>query len=384
MSTPSDKPFDPLDLSPYVPKRARERSILERPSFAREDHQNHADHSAARTPGDGDAVASAADGVPLAQEMPRQYALDLDAGNDGDLTRLQSSVRYLRREAGLDPEKRANGEGEPPRERLPRVAQLRPVSELGPFDPDAPRPRADQYINGIRVPPSLAPKHLRRPRPLARRRDHLRGPLRVLLASAVAAPIAYYFSVAKPALQSGPAESSSLTSFAAKLVASAEFPSPRDKLRPEEAQAYDAMLASRNKLMVEPVPAPTPSPSVAAPLAVAVSAEPVPARETVREPAAPAVRALDPDTIKLLLQQGEQLVAGGDLVSARQVYQRAAEAGNAAAALALGATFDPVVLAKIGMPGLGADVDKARSWYEKAREFGSADAPHRLETLANR
>jgi TPR repeat protein len=33
---------------------------------------------------------------------------------------------------------------------------------------------------------------------------------------------------------------------------------------------------------------------------------------------------------------------------------------------------------------MGADIEKARSWYEKAKEFGSPDAPRRLETLANR
>jgi TPR repeat protein len=96
------------------------------------------------------------------------------------------------------------------------------------------------------------------------------------------------------------------------------------------------------------------------------------------------VRTLDPESIKLLMQQGEQFVASGDLVTARLVYRRAAESGNAAAALALGATFDPIVLAKIGVRGVGADVEKARSWYEKAKEFGSPDAPRRLEMLANR
>jgi TPR repeat protein len=96
------------------------------------------------------------------------------------------------------------------------------------------------------------------------------------------------------------------------------------------------------------------------------------------------MRALDPESIKLLLQQGEQFVASGDLASARLVFRRAAEAGDAAAALALGATYDPVVLAKIGVRGMGADVEKARSWYEKAKDFGSPDAPRRLETLANR
>jgi TPR repeat protein len=101
-------------------------------------------------------------------------------------------------------------------------------------------------------------------------------------------------------------------------------------------------------------------------------------------PAGKPVRELDPEAVKLLMQQGDQFLASGDLVTARLVFRRAAESGNAAAALALGATYDPVVLARLGVRGMGADVEKARSWYEKAKEFGSPDAPRRLETLANR
>jgi hypothetical protein len=419
MSTPSGKPFDPFDLSPYAPKRARERSILARPSFEDDDRQREADHD------DADHQHSVADDTAArssaAEEMPRQFALDLDAGrqppapdsadtigaaparveDDGDLMRLQSSVSFLRREAGLAPEKRMGGndgkrDGEA-RERLPRVAQLKSISGLGPLDPDGPRPRPEQYINGVRVPPSLAPERLRRPRPLQQRRDYLRGALRVLIAGAIATPIAYYFSVANPATTAEPANGSTLASFAARLVASAEFPLAKEKLRPDEAKAYEAMVASRNKLVAQDNPMPAPAPILApahvrtvpvvvppaaasSPPAAALAPEPAPDQAAV----GPAMRALDLETVNLLLQQGEQLVAAGDLVSARQVYRRAAEAGNAAAALALGATFDPAVLAKIGMPGMGADIEKARGWYEKAREFGSADAPHRLETLANR
>ena len=96
------------------------------------------------------------------------------------------------------------------------------------------------------------------------------------------------------------------------------------------------------------------------------------------------VHQLDPEDIKLLVKQGEQFVAAGDLVTARIVFQRAAEAGNAMAALAMGATYDPIVLAKLGVRGITADVKIARSWYEKARDFGSSEAPRRLEMLANR
>ena len=52
--------------------------------------------------------------------------------------------------------------------------------------------------------------------------------------------------------------------------------------------------------------------------------------------------------------------------------------------LALGATYDPNVLAKLGVVGMNADVEKARSWYRKAESLGSPDASQRLNALANR
>jgi hypothetical protein len=98
----------------------------------------------------------------------------------------------------------------------------------------------------------------------------------------------------------------------------------------------------------------------------------------------PAVRALDAEQIKLLMKQGEQFIAAGDVVTARIAFQRAAEAGDAKAAVALGATYDPTVLAKLGVVGISADVAKARSWYEKAEKLGSPDAKQRLELLVDR
>jgi hypothetical protein len=223
---------------------------------------------------------------------------------------------------------------------------------------------------------------------MRQRSDSLRGPIRVLLASALAAPIAYYFSVGNPApFLTQPAGESALASFASRLVASADFPTPKDKLRPAEAEAYNTVVASRNKLVTLPIAAGESAIAAGGGTSMRsetpASAPPSPPAEQVASPRKPA-RELDPDSIKLLMQQGEQFVASGDLVAARLVYQRAAEAGNAAAALALGATFDPAVLAKIGVRGMGADVEKARNWYEKAKEFGSLEAPRRLEMLANR
>jgi TPR repeat protein len=105
---------------------------------------------------------------------------------------------------------------------------------------------------------------------------------------------------------------------------------------------------------------------------------------TQASPSGKTIRPLDPDEIKVLVTQGEQFAAAGDLVGARVVLRRAAEAGDSTAAVALGATYDPVVLAKIGVVGFSADVEQARSWYRKAESLGSSEATRRLEVLANR
>jgi TPR repeat protein len=84
------------------------------------------------------------------------------------------------------------------------------------------------------------------------------------------------------------------------------------------------------------------------------------------------------------MKHGEQFIAAGDVVTPRLAFQRAAEAGDAKAAVALGATYDPSVLAKLGVVGISADVAKARSWYQKAEKLGSPEARRRLEVLANR
>jgi TPR repeat protein len=93
---------------------------------------------------------------------------------------------------------------------------------------------------------------------------------------------------------------------------------------------------------------------------------------------------LKAEQIRLLVKQGEQFVAAGDVITARIAFQRAAEAGDAQAAVALGATYDPTVLAKLGVVGISADIAKARGWYEKAEKLGSPDAKRRLELLADR
>jgi hypothetical protein len=110
-----------------------------------------------------------------------------------------------------------------------------------------------------------------------------------------------------------------------------------------------------------------------------------PDREDVTVPLAvapaPAQRQLDREEITVLLNRGKHLIANGDLAAARLVLQRAAEANDAEAALALAATYDPIVLRELKVYGLAADAAMARAWYQRARELGSTAALQRLEML---
>jgi TPR repeat protein len=99
-------------------------------------------------------------------------------------------------------------------------------------------------------------------------------------------------------------------------------------------------------------------------------------------PAAPTLNAED---IAILFNRGRELLATGDIAAARVSLLRAAEAGDAEAALMLASTFDPVALKNIGIYGMvAADISLARTWYEKAKEFGSQEASRRLRRLADR
>jgi TPR repeat protein len=87
--------------------------------------------------------------------------------------------------------------------------------------------------------------------------------------------------------------------------------------------------------------------------------------------------------IALMMKSGAEFLVNGDISAARVLYQRAAEAGEAMAAFALAETYDPLMLRKLNPKGgPGSDVRMAHTWYQKAKDLGSASAPERLERLA--
>jgi TPR repeat protein len=97
-----------------------------------------------------------------------------------------------------------------------------------------------------------------------------------------------------------------------------------------------------------------------------------------------AIHHLDANEVAALLKRGDGLIASGDVAAARLVLRRAAEAGDARAAMTLGGTYDPTVLERLGVHGVVPDLSMARTWYEKARRFGAPEAASQLELLANR
>jgi TPR repeat protein len=103
----------------------------------------------------------------------------------------------------------------------------------------------------------------------------------------------------------------------------------------------------------------------------------------VATPAEP-VHHLDAGEIASLLKRAEALIGNGDLAAARLVLRRAAEAGDARAAMMLGGTYDPTVLGKLGVRGVVPDFATARSWYEKAKRFGGSEAAPQLDLLAKK
>jgi TPR repeat protein len=126
------------------------------------------------------------------------------------------------------------------------------------------------------------------------------------------------------------------------------------------------------------------APAVEVPAAAQVPAALPPAAAFPEPEATPTIHHLAPEEVASLLKRGDTLIASGDVAAARLVMRRAAEAGNARAAATLAGTYDPAVLAKLGVHGIVPDMEMARAWYEKAKQFGSPEASRRLEALASK
>jgi hypothetical protein len=269
--------------------------------------------------------------------------------------------------------------GAPEGRRLPRAGSLPPVPGLPPVD------SGERFTDSLRSPFSLVPERVVPP-PMTSPRRSLRGPLRILAAGVVAAPIAYYCSIGGlPAggLDPPPGSDAGLQmeAYVQRIVGPPWMSVGQPGLWPTMAQDDDPETLAPGELSSEQ--SETSQTATISGSATMAMSEPA-ATGAESPPSSKAVRTLDPEELEFLTRRGEQFALAGDLVTARALFQRAADAGNATAAMALGATYDPDVLAKLGVVGVGADVEKARSWYQKAESQGSAQATRRLQALANR
>lgn len=81
------------------------------------------------------------------------------------------------------------------------------------------------------------------------------------------------------------------------------------------------------------------------------------------------------DQMLLLMKRGDENMADGKINIARLFYQRAADGGWAAGALALGKTYDAQELARLPvLGGIQPEPELAQKWYATARELGSQEA----------
>jgi hypothetical protein len=147
-----------------------------------------------------------------------------------------------------------------------------------------------------------------------------------------------------------------------------------------------ALPAGHPQAPEKPAPALDPAPTPAAAPASAPSSAPieVPITESLATclAARPASLRLAHEETARLLKRGEEFMGEGRVSAARLMFQRAAEACDVRAAFALGASYDPIMLQKLGVALLDPDIAAARSWYQKAKELGSSEASQELELLS--
>lgn len=93
-----------------------------------------------------------------------------------------------------------------------------------------------------------------------------------------------------------------------------------------------------------------------------------------------AAETLPPALMAVLMKRGNEALDLGDIASARLLFQRAAEGGNAAAAAAMGKTYD-----RNFTPSASAqDSARALDWYVKAVALGDPSAGDLLQRLVAR
>lgn len=152
--------------------------------------------------------------------------------------------------------------------------------------------------------------------------------------------------------------------------------------REDISTAYQS--AVQNQAPPAPPPAAPASVAPAPPAAVPLAAvAPVAVVPPATVPAAIPARRMDAQELANLMQRAKGFLTAGDIPAARLLLERAADAQEPDAALMLAQTYDPDVLGTRDVRNIIAEPAKARAWYQKAAQLGSADAQRRLAQLPN-
>ncbi len=93
------------------------------------------------------------------------------------------------------------------------------------------------------------------------------------------------------------------------------------------------------------------------------------------------VRSGEEDRIADLMAHGQKMIDVGYFAGARAYYQRAAEAGSGEAALAVGATYDPVFVSALRAQGIKPAPQASEAWYSRAAALGVTDREAGLAAL---
>jgi hypothetical protein len=223
---------------------------------------------------------------------------------------------------------------------------------------------------------------------------------RFAVAMGVSALVALVFVAAFPALQ-GPADEDGLASLPAwKSLRSSLLPAPPYKPTPTLAvRDGSGSVNEPLSLGVNVVKSPGPDAAVtiggASAPAVTVPAAPTPQQQPQQQQptaspgppsaarAEPPVREINPNEVAGFVRRGQELLAAGDLQAARLFLLRAADAHDARAALLLAKSFDPIASKRFGSADAEPDLARARSWYQKAEQWGASEARRELDALAS-
>ena len=189
---------------------------------------------------------------------------------------------------------------------------------------------------------------------------------------------------AAPREEGQPIIAAAARAFAPDAAAIVSVPGPA--AAPEEA-APVALAPDTTPTVAPPDPAPlTEAAPIVAPTPVAPAPDTAPTVAMIgpaTPPAEPRASTLkiSAGEISSLLTRGDSLFGVRDVTSARLYYERAADAGDAQAALRLGETYDPSFLAWARLNEVRGDPVVATRWYRRARELGNPEAEILLKSL---